>query len=166
MSKRINVRTRGRTGDANAYVNESVPIADVQYQYDFNMVFRIFHTPSDPELQRAGEMMVAGNVTEPLCKLVAEFLGLPYKPTRNAISGDGIVMRSELRLVGDLLLENFWKHCEFSGTDYPLVLDKSVTRSLAAATYMWLSFLRCWWQSANFMKNGASIWKEAICRFD
>ncbi len=156
----METKIRGIGGDPSAVVIQRLQASDIKFAWELKEVFSMMTATVDAQAITARHACLSSNLTEPICALVARYLGLQYTPTRNPIGGTNMNVPTVLHVVNDVLLAHFWHHCAYSGLDFPLVITESTERSLSAAVYFWYSFIRLPGQSCHFLGNGIAIWTQ------
>ena len=133
---------------------------ELHVHWDFQDVCAAIESAT-AETRNCRAALMNTNLLEPICTLVAEYLGSGYLPTRNPLSGAEARVPASLQLVTKVLRRDFVDHCARNTVDYPTPLSIKTKQVLNEALYFWVGFLRIPNQECGFTKCGVDIWLES-----
>ena len=138
-------------------------LADVVFEWEFKDIVQIIENPLSQEDMHAVFFCVQKNVTEYPLQQVAQFLGVPFSPSQNMISGEGGVVPDAISLTQVSLLSVFESECLFNGRSFlPSPLNDAAVTKFSMATYAWQGFLRIAGQNCDMIWDGDAAWQA--CR--
>ena len=137
------------------HIDSQVPVSDVLFVWEFQKLLSVVisEEPGEVHLVRC---MVDADVLGQICNPIASFLGDPYQPSRNAISGVGGEVSFRMAIAEHKVRGAFAAHCAdsraFTGPS-PLRWD-----AFRQATYLWQGFLRVPGPSLACLHDLIGVW--------
>ena len=137
------------------HIVSQMPFSDVRCKWEFKKLLFVV-VSEEPEDVHMVSCLLGANVLGEICNPIAAFLGDPYQPSRNAISGVGGKVSFRMAIAEHKVRGAFAAHCAdsraFTGPS-PLRWD-----AYRQATCLWQGFLRLPGQSLACLHDLIGVW--------